>query len=279
MRYQMAPLLLLAAVLPAHACLRSLPGLDLQKLLVDVFDPQRGEKVLVMVDLPHGAIADNEAWAARREMADAVAAQPSKQLARKRNSSADVTVRVYPLLTYAATGAHNSPLPEEGMLDGKAVRPGDHPGRHGHRRRHDRVLGHGLVERVPHSGFPRLPAASMPTVARSMEQTALAADYAQVALRAHLLADRLDRAEGAEVGVLYRASPVRGPARPPRPCRRRRTARRQARRRGRRAGLQSDVLVRGDQRGRRTSVCQRRGLPSPRVRRESCLTGPAGRRA
>ena len=42
---------------------------DLEKLLMDVFAPQPGEKVLVMNDLPHGEYADNERWAGRREMA------------------------------------------------------------------------------------------------------------------------------------------------------------------------------------------------------------------
>ena len=171
-------------------------GLDLEKLLVDVFDPQRGEKVLVMVDMPHGAITDNEAWAARRDMADEWRAAFQK-LARKRKLSGR-TVRVYPLLTYAATGAHNSPLPEEGMLDGKTVRLETILA--------DTDIAVAMTEYSATASlseftqrFPRLRAASMPTVARSMEQTALAADYAQVALRAHLLADRLDRAEGAEV--------------------------------------------------------------------------------
>lgn len=37
-------------------------GLDLEKLFVDVFDPQTSEKVLVMVDIPRGEISDSSAW-------------------------------------------------------------------------------------------------------------------------------------------------------------------------------------------------------------------------
>ena len=44
--------------------------LDVKKLLEDVFDPQEGEKVTVMVDLPHGAVAENDGWQARRGMAE-----------------------------------------------------------------------------------------------------------------------------------------------------------------------------------------------------------------
>ncbi len=43
--------------------------LDLEKLLVDVFDPQPGEVATVAVDVPHGALADSDEWRSRREMA------------------------------------------------------------------------------------------------------------------------------------------------------------------------------------------------------------------
>ncbi len=191
MRYQIATLSILACALLACRAPAPSSGLDLEKLLIDVFDPQRGEKVLVMVDLPHGGIADNEGWAARREMAQEWRAAFQK-LARKRKFS------VYPLLTYAATGTHNSPLPQEGTANGKSVRLEDILA--------DTDIAIALTEYSATASlsefgqrFPRLRAASMPMVARSMEQTALAADNAQVARQAHLLAARLDRAEGAEV--------------------------------------------------------------------------------
>ena len=47
--------------------------------------------------------------------------------------------------------------------------------------------------------FPALRAASMPRVSRSMEKTALAADYGEVARKSHILADKLDEAVGARV--------------------------------------------------------------------------------
>ena len=47
--------------------------------------------------------------------------------------------------------------------------------------------------------LPNLRAASMPGVTKSMEQTALAADYSEVARKSHILADKLNQAVGAKV--------------------------------------------------------------------------------
>jgi len=165
--------------------------LNLEKLLVDVFAPQPGEKVLVMVDLPSDELPDNEAWAARREMAREWHAAFQRLAARG-------DLDVYPLLTYRATGAHNGPLPEFGEMEGRQVRLAD-------------VLAQvnialALTEysaTAPLFEFtarhPALRAASMPMVSSSMQETALAADYAQVANRVAILEARLDRAVGAEI--------------------------------------------------------------------------------
>lgn len=164
---------------------------DLEKLLIDVFGPRPGEKVLVMTDLPHGEWADNEKWAARREMAQEWHAA-FQQLGSKLGLS------VHPLLTYAATGAHNGPLPEEGEMDGQLVRL--------EAILSDTNIAVALTEysaTAPLIGFsqklPNLRAASMPGVAKSMEQTALAADYSEVARKSHILADKLNQAVGAKV--------------------------------------------------------------------------------
>ena len=42
---------------------------ELKRLLTDVFHPEPGEVVLVACDLPHGDLADDEAWRDRRAMA------------------------------------------------------------------------------------------------------------------------------------------------------------------------------------------------------------------
>jgi len=166
-------------------------GFNLEKLLTDVFGPQPGEKVLVMSDLPHGEWADNEKWAARREMA-VEWHSAFQQLGNKLGFS------VHPLLTYAATGAHSGPLPEEGEMDGQSVSLEDTLS--------DTNIVVALTEysaTAPLIGFsqklPDLRAASMPGVTKNMEQTALAADYSEVARKSHILADKLNQAVGAKV--------------------------------------------------------------------------------
>ncbi len=164
---------------------------DLEKLIVDVFAPQSGEKVLVMTDLPHGEVSDNERWAQRREMAKEWRAA-FERLANKMGFS------VHPLLTYAATGANNADLPEEGEMADKLVRFEDILS--------DTNIVVALTEysaSAPLIHFsqrvPNLRAASMPKVMKAMENTALAADYSEVARKSHILAGKLDQAAGAEV--------------------------------------------------------------------------------
>src|SRR4030042_1411066 len=76
---------------------------DLEKLIVDVFAPQAGEKVLVMVDLPHGDFSDHDRWRERRKMAQEW--HSAFQLLGGRQGFS-----VFPLLTYPATGANNADL-------------------------------------------------------------------------------------------------------------------------------------------------------------------------
>jgi hypothetical protein len=164
---------------------------NLEKLLIDVFGPQPGEKVLVMSDLPHGEWTDNGKWAARREMA-------TEWHSAFQRLGTRLGFSVFPLLTYPATGAHNAPLPQEGEMEGQRVRLEDILS--------DTNIVVALTEysaSAPLIGFsqklPNLRAASMPGVMKSMERTALAADYSQVARKSHILADKLDRAVGAKV--------------------------------------------------------------------------------
>lgn len=164
---------------------------DLEKLLIDVFAPQSGEKVLVMSDLPHGEWTDNEKWADRRQMA-------TEWHSAFQRLGSKMGFRVHPLLTYPATGAHSAPLPEEGEMDGQRVRLED-------------ILSETniVVALTEYSAtaplidfgqrFPKLRSASMPGAMRSMEQTAFAADYGEVARKSHILAGKLDQAGGAKV--------------------------------------------------------------------------------
>jgi hypothetical protein len=87
---------------------------------------------------------------------------------------------VHPLFTYLATGQHSAPLPEEGKIGGQLVYLEDVLA--------DTNIVIALTEysaTAPLIEFtqscPSLRAASMPTVTKAMEQTALAADYGEVA--------------------------------------------------------------------------------------------------
>jgi leucyl aminopeptidase (aminopeptidase T) len=166
-------------------------GFDLEKLIVDVFAPQSGEKVLVMTDLPHGELSDHDRWRERRKMAEEWRSAFERLGARQ-------GFRVLPLLTYPATGANNADLPAGGEMAGQKVR-------------FEEVFSDTniVVALTEYSAsaplikysqkLPGLRAASMPKVTRSMENTALSADYSEVARKAHILADKLDRTDGVRV--------------------------------------------------------------------------------
>ncbi|MDX1388918.1 MAG: aminopeptidase [Acidobacteriota bacterium] len=167
---------------------------DLEKFLIDVFDPQPGERAAVLVDVPTATVSDHPEWKARRSMAaewrDGLAA-----LAGARDFT------VLPLVRYTATDANGGDLPDE-------VQVGDE-------RRRTTVLFDELSLALVMSEFSataalvdvckRRPdahvfrAASMPGIQKRMEKTSLAADYAQVARRCRLLREVLEPAERAEI--------------------------------------------------------------------------------
>lgn len=163
-------------------------ALDLHKLFTDVFHPEPDECVVVIADAPHGDLQDHQAWQERREMA------VEWQLAWV-SLSEQVGFEVLPLVSFPASGAHNANLPLDAgdpmaleMALGKAT------------------LALALTQfsaTAPLSAWASahndFRAASLPQVARRMEQTALAADYARVATRCQVLKDALMKAEMAQV--------------------------------------------------------------------------------
>ena len=163
----------------------------LEQLLIDVFSPEPGETVVVMMDLPHDKIGDHPRWTERRAMAEEWR-EAFVGLAE------ELKITVEPMLTYEATGAHNGPLPASAELGGREVT-------------FDEVMTAANIvvalteysATAPLVGFTEkyqeLRAASMPGVMQSMMDTALAADYALVAERCGLLADKLDGAMAAEL--------------------------------------------------------------------------------
>lgn len=189
MRFKIMNSIVLACLLVgAVACA---PNFNLEQFIIDVFDPQPGESVLVMFDRPASIEVDNEAWFERRQMAKEWH-QAFQDLSLERGFN------VLPIFTYAATGEHNAPLPERGSL-GDQVTPVDQV-----MAQSDIVLA---MTEFSASGplfefiekYPRLRAASMPMISASMQETALAADYNELARKGQILANKLNQAEAARV--------------------------------------------------------------------------------
>jgi hypothetical protein len=164
---------------------------NLERLFVDVFAPQSGDVVTIMVDVPHGEIADSEEWQDRRRMADEWRQQIE-------GFSTSYGIHVNPIIVYEATGAHNRDMPEYGECAGERVRLEDII--------QDSTVILSMPEysaSAPLLGLARthehLRIASMPTVARSMEETALSADYEEIAATCARLAPLFEGADGVEV--------------------------------------------------------------------------------
>ena len=164
---------------------------DLEKLLVDVFAPQRGDILTIMYDLPHGEIQDNEAWQARREMAESW-----------RAALVEISDRhgliINPIVTYLATGTHNGDLPEYGMF-GEKKSPLE-----------EIIKSSTIIISMPEYSasapliaftqkYGPLRVASMPMATKSMEETGLSADYSKIAATCALLAPLFEQAIGIEV--------------------------------------------------------------------------------
>jgi hypothetical protein len=164
---------------------------QLERLFVDVFAPQHGDVVTIMYDLPHGEIQDHEAWQQRRKMAE----DWHRQLG---TFSASYGVLVNPIVTYNATGSHNSDLPEYGLCQGERIRL------------EDIIRGSTIILSMPQYSpsapllmfakkYEYLRVASMPLVAKFMEETGLSADYREVAAACTRLGRLFDSSDGIEV--------------------------------------------------------------------------------
>ena len=165
--------------------------LDLEKLFMDVFAPQSGDKVLFLVDLPNNRFPDHQFWSDRRTMAE-------RWHEAFTNFGQDLGFSVQPIFFYTATGAHNGPLPEVGEMKGEEIYLDDLLA--------DATILVAMTEfsataplMVFAEKYSQLRIASMPMVSPSMEQTALAADYSEIARRAESLAGKLGKASGAQV--------------------------------------------------------------------------------
>ena len=160
---------------------------DLKRLLTGVFETQPGETVVVACDMPHDAITDHASWRERREMA-AEWRTAFEELGQKQGFT------TLPLLEYPATGAHGADLPAKGTLGGKPVEI------------EATLLKSTLAVFItqysataPLDGFclrkEDLRAASLPGLEKRMEESALDADYREVARRCHILDDAMRDAD------------------------------------------------------------------------------------
>jgi leucyl aminopeptidase (aminopeptidase T) len=167
-------------------------GLDLEKLIMDVFAPEPGERVLLMVDLPHADILDNDEWTARRQMA-----RDWWEVLRRMGDERGFVV--HPILTYPSAGSDDQPLPKEGQMEGKPVRLKDIMAKTDIAIAFSEyaVTASLIADFINKSDHLR--AADMPTVTKRMEKTALAADYQEVARKSRILCERLQRAVGARI--------------------------------------------------------------------------------
>jgi hypothetical protein len=164
---------------------------DLEKLFMAVFAPRTGDVVTIMYDLPHDRIHDNEEWHERREMAE--------EWHRKIEAfSKQYGMVVNPIVTYNATGSHNSNMPQYGIWKGQQTSI------------EDILRNSTIVISMPEYSATAplirlskkhadLRAASMPGVTRAMERTALAADYEKVAAICAQLVPLFRKADGIEV--------------------------------------------------------------------------------
>ena len=157
---------------------------DLQKLLTDVFNPEKGEVVTVACDVPRPGVEDTAAWVERRAMAVEWKQAFARLGARRGFATTE-------LLTFPATGVNGAELPSAAELGGLAV---DLEGV---------LLGSTLAcfltQFSATAALDRFcgkkqdfRAASMPGAEKRMERTSLAADYREVARRCAIL-DRLLR--------------------------------------------------------------------------------------
>lgn len=152
------------------------------KMFNDVFAPKSREKVLILVDIPHNNIKDNQNWSDRRKMAQEWY-KTFKDMGEKNDFSVNFD-------EYEATGIHNSPVPQKALDISKKAN-----------------LVIAMTEFSGSSSF--VPAfmhkdsttrgASMPGVEKRMEETAFKADYILVQKYAIAIEKILNDSIAAEV--------------------------------------------------------------------------------
>ena len=152
------------------------------KMFNDVFAPKTGEKVLILIDIPHNDIKDNDRWKDRRKMA-----QEWYETFKEIGNKVGFFVS---LMEYNATGMQNSPVPQETLdIAGQSnlvIAMTEYSG------------SSSFVSAFRHKGSTTR-GASMPMVEKRMEETAFKADYALVKKYAFAIEKLLNDSIAAEV--------------------------------------------------------------------------------
>ncbi len=164
---------------------------DMKNFIEKIFSPVENETFTIMIDLPVNQEQDTEEWSARRSMA-------AEWLNMVKEVSVVWGLKVNPLVTYKATGNHNSGLPEKCMVGTEESLTSEV------------INGSTIILSMPEFSATaplydfslnskRLRVGSMPGVAGFMEETGLSADYQEIAEKCDLLTKLLDKTIGAEV--------------------------------------------------------------------------------
>lgn len=165
---------------------------NLDKLLIDVFQPVKEDRVLVIYDTPHGDIKDNEKWEIRRREMAPRWHEGFTKLSRK------VGFFVHPIARLLSNGFDGWPIPGKAGVADKEVELEDII--------KDSTVVVALTEwsvSAPLYQFikkyPYLRVASMPEIWPEMEETALAADYKKIGVLGRKLVGALKGVSGANV--------------------------------------------------------------------------------
>ncbi|MFH1727264.1 MAG: hypothetical protein ABIA04_02450 [Pseudomonadota bacterium] len=161
---------------------------DLKKLIVDVFHPEADEVILVLVDEPLESKDDHPLWLQRRQMAQ-------KWHETFEILSKEIGFSTLPLLSYPATCKHNYDLD---LSTGSPISLNE--------AFEKASLVVALTEYSATATLAKLTdkkkdfrAASMPLAEKRMEQTALSADYKEIARRCQVLVECLEDAQSCEL--------------------------------------------------------------------------------
>ena len=170
----------------------------LQKLIHDVFAPEKDEVIAAIVDIPHDEFIDSPDWTDRRTMAHEWLATCSA-----------MGLKTLPLISYPATGTNNGELPETAHIAGSDG-GGPYDGGGPINLKETLLKANIIIAMTTFSATAPLLAlataakgkirvASMPGVRHRMENTALAVDHQKLAKRVQTLCQYLEGATGAEL--------------------------------------------------------------------------------